>query len=175
MKIKVIGKGYTVSDRVETQIENKLKKINKLFKDDVNVTVHVISETPFKRVEIMIELPKHGFIKVDEKDKDLYAAIDLASDKLAYRLRKYKDKLKDKYKSSDSYIEYEQIESYEEQEDMVINKIKNFPAKPMSPEEAALQMEMVGHDFFVFQNQDTSLVNVIYKRKKGGYGLIITE
>jgi putative sigma-54 modulation protein len=112
-------------------------------------------------------------LRAEEATEDMYASVDKAVDKLNRQIGKYKTKLEKKYKGHDT-IRFEYIPDVEagEKSESKIVKTKRFSIKPMDPEEAVMQMELLGHNFFVFTNGDTEEVNVVYKRKDGDYGLI---
>ncbi|MGN1033312.1 MAG: ribosome hibernation-promoting factor, HPF/YfiA family, partial [Intestinibacter sp.] len=134
-----------------------------------------------QKVEATI-IPINGpIIRAEDSEESLYAAIDVVYDKLNKQLRRYKNKLKGKYQAKgQESIRFQNIETDAKEEqsgefDIVIERHKKFDMKPMSPEEAVLQMELIGHDFYMFRNIDTDEISTVYKRENGGYGLIEHE
>lgn len=174
MKVIVSGRNIDVTDAIRTQIESKLDKFDKFFRSDIEVHATVGSIKGIGSIEITIPLKNGAIIRAEEKDRDLYAALDMAVDKLGKQIKKHKTKLEKQYRSHDT-IKFEAIpnlEAGEEEDSHDIVKTKSFPVKPMAPEEAVLQMELLGHNFFVFLNGETDEVNVVYARKDGKFGLI---
>lgn len=174
MKVIVSGRNIDVTTAIRTQIENKLEKFDKFFKSDVEAHATVGSTKGTGSIEITIPLKNGAIIRAEEQDGDLYAALDMAVDKLSKQIKKHKTKLEKQYRSHDT-IKFDAIPSLDDGEVEVshaIVKNKSFPVKPMGPEEAVLQMELLGHNFFVFLNGDTDEVNVVYARKDGRFGLI---
>ena len=121
-------------------------------------------------------------IRAEDIEENLYAAIDVVYDKLNKQLRKYKKRLQDRHQSNES-IRFDAIEDIEENDyssnednlDIVIKRTKKFGVKPMSPEEAVLQMDLSEHDFYMFRNSESNGISIVYRRKNGGYGLIESE
>ncbi|MBV1818754.1 ribosome-associated translation inhibitor RaiA [Clostridium cochlearium] len=175
MKITVTGKNIEVTNALRNVVEKKLEKLDKYFKPDVEAQVTLSVEKNRQIIEVTI--PFNGVIlRGEEANEDMYASIDLVIDKLERQIRKQKTKLQ-KRMHGDS-LRFQFIPDYEgdkSKEESKIVKTKRFAMKPMSSEEAVLQMELIGHNFFVFENGDTGEVNVIYKRKDGNYGLIEPE
>ncbi|NFO97278.1 ribosome-associated translation inhibitor RaiA [Clostridium botulinum] len=177
MNIKVIGKNIEVTKGLREAVERKLSKLDKYFDPSVKVITTLSVQKSRQIVEVTI--PFNGVIlRAEEANIDMYAAIDLVLEKLERQIRKQKTKL-EKRKHGDA-LKFQFIPEYvpKDAEDNVESKIvktKRFAIKPMSNEEAVLQMELLGHNFFVFRNSDTDEVNVLYKRKDGQYGLIEPE
>lgn len=175
MKITVAGKNIEITNALRNVVENKLEKLNKYFQPDVEAQVTLSVEKSRQIIEVTI--PFNGVIlRGEESTEDMYASIDLVMDKLERQIRKQKTKLQ-KRMHGDS-LRFQFIPDYEGdklKEESKIVKTKRFAIKPMSSEEAVLQMELIGHNFFVFENGDTGEVNVVYKRKDGNYGLIEPE
>ena len=130
-----------------------------------------------------MRLPISGpIIRAEDIEENLYAAIDVVYDKLNKQLRKYKKRLQDRHQSNES-IRFDAIEDIEENDyssnednlDIVIKRTKKFGVKPMSPEEAVLQMDLSEHDFYMFRNSESNGISIVYRRKNGGYGLIESE
>ena len=117
-------------------------------------------------------------IRAEDSEENLYAAIDVVYDKLKKQIRRYKNKLQDRHQSKDESIRFQMdggIEEDDENLDIVIERRKKFDMKPMSPEEAVLQMDLSEHDFYMFRNSESNGISIVYRRKNGGYGLIESE
>jgi len=174
MKIIINGKNVEITEAIKNQIESKLSKFEKYFRSDVEAHATVSMVKDKRTIEITISLKNGAIIRAEESDRDLYAAIDLSIDKLSKQIKKYKTKLEKRYRSHDTikfdFIPNPPESSTEELHEIV--KTKSFPVKPMDPEEAILQMKLLGHNFFVFLNSATDEVNVVYSRKDGKFGLI---
>ena len=172
MKVKVIGKDIKVTKALKEVIEKKLVKLDKYFKPEVeaHITLSVVKNTH----SIEITIPFNGvYLRAEEKNEDMYTALDLILDKLERQIRKQKTRMERKLYGT-SMI-YEKIPNQANYDEAKIVKTKRFAIKPMDPEEAILQMDLIGHNFFVFLNSQTEEVDVVYKRKDGNYGLIEPE
>ena len=176
MKVQISAKNYPMSEKLSKYIEKKLGKLDKYFNEDVtaNVLVSKLRETP--KFEATINA-RQAVFKAEMANDSIYDAVDMATDKLANQMSKLKGKLEARYKENKSlkleFVPAPEAEDYEEE--MTIVRRKQFELVPMVAEEAVLQMEMLGHDFFVFLDMDTDAVSVVYKRKGGEYGLIETD
>lgn len=174
MELNIRGDKVTVTKSIKDYITEKLERLNKYFDNDKNIKASVIIRVKNGEEIIEVTVPTNKFtLRAEEKHSDLYAAIDLVVDKLERQIRKNKTKLNKKYKNIvqlDINTDFEVMD--EEEEDLRIVKRKNIVSKPMDEEEAALQMELLNHDFFVFKNVDEECVSVIYKRKDNDYGII---
>jgi len=175
MKVKVIGKNMEITEALKNIIEKKISKLDKYFNPDVEAQTTLGVQKNRHTIEVTI--PFNGVIlRSEEQNDDMYVSLDLVVDKLERQIRKHKTKLEKR--SHANPLKYQAMPKYEnteEEEDIKIVRTKKFSFKPMSAEEAVLQMELVGHSFFVYMNDDTSEVNVVYKRKDGNYGLIESE
>ncbi len=172
MRVIVSGRNLEVTDALKDSVISKLERFGKYFKDDVEAQATLSVEKNRQIVEITI--PLNGtLLRAEETTEDMYNSIDRAIDKLYRQMEKYKTKLQKKYHGHDT-IRFEHIPSIRKEDEDVtkIVKTKRFAMKPMDAEEAVLQMDLLGHNFFVFSNADTDDVNVVYKRKDGNYGLI---
>lgn len=169
----VVGRNIEVTDALRDTIDKKLSKLDKYFHKEMDATVTLIVEKNRQIVEVMVPLSGR-IIRAEESTDDMYASIDKVIDVLEKQIRKQKEKLKDK-KFNGETIRFENIEPVNDEEEGKIKRVKRFSIKPMSEEEAVLQMELIGHDFFVFRNWETEEINVVYKRKDGHYGLIVPE
>ncbi len=164
-----------VTEALKEVTSKKLRKLDKYFNKDVEGNVVYSVERNWKILEITIDLPG-TILRVEEASDDMYAAIDKAVDVLERQIRKYKTRLQRRQQAGET-IRFENVMPLEEdeREKPRIVRTKRFAMKPMSAEEAVLQMELLGHNFFVFRNADSEEVSVVYKRKDGNYGLIEPE
>ena len=176
MKFNIHGKKLEVTESIKEYIENKIGRLDKYFDNPDNITATVSIKLSGKKQVVEVTINTHSFvIRGEESNNDLYASIDLVSDKIERQIRKNKTRMhkkinKDKIK--DFNLAYE---SEPEEKNDIIVKRKIIETKPMDEEEAILQMELLGHDFFVFKNANTDEFNIIYKRKEGNYGIIETK
>ncbi len=170
MEINVRGKNIDVNPALRQYAEKRLVKLEKYIRHDPCVCQVTFSTKRGKYV-VEVTIPLNGMIlRAEESAQDAFASVDLVSEKLERQLEKYKTRLLKRDKQ-----EIKLSGGQKEPETGKIVKVKRFAMKPMMPEEAALQMELLGHDFFVFPNGETGVVNVIYKRKDGNFGLIEPE
>lgn len=181
MKVTVTGKHVKLTDGIKGYTEDKLKKLGKYLDEDTEVKVTVSAGKNRQKIEVMIPNVNGHTIRVEEEQDNLYPAIDLVCDKLSRQIIKYKDKFKTRVPGNFS-IRYEGIEElaqeldYEvEEPEVVIERRKKFNLKPMSVEEAILQMNLTDHDFYMFKDRESFEICLVYKRKEGGYGLIEQE
>jgi len=178
MKYNIRGDKLEVTDAINSYVESKLDRLNKYFKDE-DILANVLLRVRGNSQIIEVTIPTDKFIlRSEEEDKDLYAAIDLVSDKLERQIRKNKTRLNrqnidNKFKEFN--FDYEMMEEEESSEDEVIVKRKNIEMKPMDEEEAILEMNLLGHEFIVYKDMHTDKICVLYKRKDGNYGLIETK
>ena len=170
MNLVISGKNLDITEGLRSAIEEKIGKLERYFTDTTEVHVTLSTEKNRQKIEITIPM-KGSIIRAEEVSSDMYVSIDLVEEVIERQLRKYKNKLIDKEQNaahlSQSFIEAD--------EDIQIIRSKKFAMKPMDPEEACVQMELIGHNFFVFRNSETDEVNVVYKRKGNTYGLIEPE
>lgn len=190
MKINITGKKIRVTEGMESYIEKKFARLEKYLSPDAELKVTVSANKKEKqKVEVTLDNIYGHIIRAEDVQDDLYVAIDLVCDKLNRQIVKHKSKLKDKKYGSES-IRTDFIDELlsdirsangdvpvEETDDneLVFERKKKFNLRPMSPEEAVLQMNLLGHDFFLFRDQDTFEVCLVYRRGDGGYGLIEQE
>ena len=174
MNLVISGKNLDITEGLRSAIEEKIGKLERYFTDTTEVYVTLSTEKNRQKIEITIPM-KGSIIRAEEVSSDMYVSIDLVEEVIVRQLRKYKNKLIDKEQNaahlSQSFIEADDFED----EDIQIIRSKKFAMKPMDPEEACVQMELIGHNFFVFRNSETDEVNVVYKRKGNTYGLIEPE
>ena len=176
MKFIIVGRNIEVTPGLRAAVEEKIGKLDKYFNPDTEVHVTLSVEKDRQKIEVTIPV-KGSIIRSEQVSNDMYVSIDLVEEIIERQIRRYKKKLIDKKQAaiafSQAFIEDEEDTAYED--DIQIVKTKKFAMKPVNPEEACLQMEMLGHNFFVFLNSETEQVNVVYKRKNGTYGLIEPE
>jgi putative sigma-54 modulation protein len=178
MEIFIRGDKIEVTKAIQDYAKEKLGRINKYIGDSENVraTVVVNVKGHHQKVEVTIPL-KNVILRAEETRDDLYAAIDVVVDKLERQIRKNKTKIQSKKmkdKLSKDFM-FEAIETIEDEKEEKIVKRKKVEVKPMSEEEAILQMELLEHQFYIFKDAETNKVAVVYKRKEGDYGIIESE
>ncbi|ULT56439.1 ribosome-associated translation inhibitor RaiA [Neobacillus drentensis] len=179
MKYNVRGENIEVTPAIREYVEKKISKLERYFTEapDANVNVNLrFNQDKSSKVEVTIPLPQL-VLRAEETNVDMYAAIDLITDKLERQIRKHKTKVNRKFREkgepSFTFAATESPETLDhDEEDLELVRTKRFDLKPMDSEEAILQMNMLGHSFYVFNNSDTNRTNVVYKRKDGRYGLI---
>lgn len=180
MRYNIIGKNIDVWDKTKEAIERKMDRIAKLFPEDTEATITLSVEKQVATVEVTIPMYTR-IARAEVQDADMTAAIDKAVDILEGQVVRYKKRMRTKIRGgAEAYAaEYAAIlipeEDLEGEESVKIEKIKRFDVKPMDAEEAVMEMELIGHSFFVFRNGETDEINVVYKRKNGTYGLIEPE
>lgn len=180
MRYNIIGKNIDVWEKTKEMVVKKMGRVEKLFPADTEATITLSLEKLVSTVEVTIPMNKR-YVRAEVQDADMTAAMDKAVDILEGQVVRYKKRMRTKVRNgADAYAaEYAAIlvpEDDLDDEPMVkIEKIKHFEVKPMDAEEAVMEMELVGHSFFVFRNGETDEVNVVYKRKNGTYGLIEPE
>ena len=181
MRLIIKGKHVDVTDSIEDYIRKKMMKLQKYYDQIMDATATVSTEKNRQIFEVTLQAKK-AIIRAEEESDNMYTSIDRVVEKLERQIIKYKEKLYSKSSGEHNRIrEMITPENYVSKsdalmdEDVRIVKTKKFVIKPMSPEEASLQMELLGHNFYVFNNEGTDQINVIYKRKDGNYGLIEPE
>ena len=169
MKYNIRGNKIDVTAAIEDYIKSKVSKVEKYFNDTAEVKAIISTKGKDQKVEVTIWSGKYN-VRAEEVNEDLYSAVDLVVDKLERQLKKYKDKIQSKKPIKEEYVP--EIEEYFEEEEPEVVRRKEVFLKPVDEEEAITQMELLGHSFFVFKNVETNKINVVYKRKDGGYGII---
>ena len=175
MKVTVIAKNMELTDALKEIVQKKISKLEKYF--EANVEAKATLSVQKNRQIIEVTIPFNGVIlRGEEATSDMYKSLDLVEDKLERQIRKQKTRLSRKHGGSLRFGEINNIDikASEEDEGKLV-KVKKFGVKPMNSEEAILQMDLLGHNFFVYQDADSNKVNVIYKRKDGDYGLLEPE
>ncbi|GKS80778.1 ribosomal subunit interface protein [Ligilactobacillus pabuli] len=178
LKVNVRGENIEVTAALRDYVEKKLTKLEKYFEDTSNSTAHVnlkVYSDKNAKVEVTIPLP-YLVLRAEETSPDMYGSIDLVTDKLERQIRKHKTKINRKsrekgYKGLDFVAQAPETEAPVD-DDIEIVRTKNIALKPMDSEEAVLQMEMLGHNFFIYEDADSEGVNIVYRRRDGRYGLI---
>ena len=174
MKFIIVGKNIEVTPGLRSAVEDKIGKLEKYFTPETEVHVTLSVEKERQKIEVTIPV-KGSIIRSEQVSSDMYVSIDLAEEVIERQLKKYRTKLVSK-KQAEANFQPEFIEADGEDDGEVkIVRTKRFGVKPMYPEDACIQMELSGHDFFVFRNAETDEVNVVYKRKGNTYGLIEPE
>ena len=174
MRITISGRNIELTDGLKAAVEDKIGKLEKYFTPDTDVFVTLSVEKERQKIEVTIPVPGH-IIRSEQVSNDMYVSIDLVEEVIERQLRKYKNKIVDKQQESTNFQKAYLDKDYEEDEEVKIIRTKKFGIKPMYPEDACVQMELLGHNFFVFFNAETEQVNVVYKRKGNTYGLIEPE
>jgi len=175
MNINVRGKQIKVTDALKDYAEKRVSKLEKYSDDFMDVQITLSVEKERQRVEVTA--PLNGFLlRGEEETDDMYSSIDLVVDKLERQMEKYRKRIGKKRlkaaKEEPSFMPEADEELFDK--DSIV-KTKRFPAKLMSVDEAVMQMNLIGHSFYVFINSDTEQMNVVYRRKHGGYGLLEPE
>lgn len=173
MKFNIRGSKAILDESVKNYIETKIGKLDKYFENPDEITANILVKESGIKETIEVTIPiKKAILRAEDSNKDIYAAIDLVLEKLERQIRKNKTKIKHKTNKEniDVFIDFEITE--EEVNNNKIIKRKKVENKPMDEEEAILQMDLLGHDFFIFKNISTDNVAVVYRRKDGDYGII---
>jgi putative sigma-54 modulation protein len=174
MKVTVIAKNMELTEALKEIVQKKISKLEKYFEKDVEAKATLSVQKNRQIIEVTI--PFNGVIlRGEESTSDMYMSLDLVEDKLERQIRKQKTRLSRKHGGSVRFGELNDIDIKVEEDLGKLVKVKKFGVKPMNSEEAILQMDLLGHNFFVFQDSDTNKVNVVYKRKDGDYGLLEPE
>ena len=171
MRITISGKNLDITEGLRSAVEEKLSRLEKYFTPDTIVNV---TKKRYQKMEVTIPVKGH-IIRAEQESNDMYVTIDLVEEIIEAQLKKYRQKLISQQQGGGSFKqEFIDSEATEEEEIQIIRS-KKFGMKPMFPEDACIQMELLGHTFYVFRNAETDEVNVVYKRKDGNYGLIEAE
>ena len=175
MRFIISGKNIDVTEGLRSTIEQKLGKLERYFTPETEIIVTLSVEKERQKIEVTIPV-KGNIIRSEQVSDDMYVSIDLVEEVIERQLRKYKNKLIDKHQEGGSFqSKFMEEEADVDDGEIKIVRTKRFGMKPMFPEDACVQMELLGHNFFVFSNAETDEVNVVYKRKDGAYGLIEPE
>lgn len=176
MNFIISGKNIDVTPGLRDTIEQKLGKLERYFTPETEIIVTLSVEKERQKIEVTIPV-KGNIIRSEQVSSDMYVSIDLVEEVIERQLRKYKNKLVARHQGGGNFKqEFFESSSDEVHDDEIkIIRTKRFGIKPMFPEDACIQMELLGHDFYVFSNAETDEVNVVYKRKNNTYGLIEPE
>ena len=172
MKFIISGRNIDITDGLRTAVEDKLGKLERYFTADTEIIVTLSVEKERQKIEVTIPV-KGNIIRSEQVSNDMYVSIDLVEEIIERQLRKYKTKIINKKQNVETFQpEFIEKEYEDDTNEIKIIRTKKFGFKPMYPEDACVQMELLGHNFFVFLNAETEEVNVVYKRKGNTYGLI---
>lgn len=174
MKFIIIGKNIDVTEGLKSAVQDKIGKLEKYFTPETEVYATLSVEKDRQKIEVTIPV-KGSIIRSEQVSNDMYVSIDLVEEIIERQLKKYKNKIVDKQQSSSFFQQAYIDKDYMEDDEVKIVRTKKFDIKPMYAEDACIQMELLGHSFYVFCNAETDQVNVVYKRKGNTYGLIEPE
>ena len=176
MNFIISGKNIEVTPGLKDSVTSKLGKLERYFTPDTEIIVTLSVEKDRQKIEVTIPV-KGDIIRSEQTSTDMYVSIDLVEEVIERQLRKYKNKLIARHQEGSAFKQefFEEEPAIDSNDEIQIVPTKKFGIKPMFPEDACVQMELLGHDFFVFSNAETEEVNVVYKRKNGTFGLIEPE
>ena len=174
MEFNILGKNIEVTDGIREHVEDKLGKLEKYFAPETRVNVTLSVEKDRHKIEVTIPV-KGNIIRSEQVSNDLYVSIDLVEEVIERQLKKYKNKIVSKERNAGAFRQEYIEKDFADDDEIKIIREKKFDIKPMYPEDACVQMELLGHSFFVFNNTETDQINVVYKRKGNTYGLIEPE
>ena len=174
MKFIITGRNIDVTPGLKSAVEDKIGKLEKYFTPETEVHVTLSVEKDRQKIEVTIPV-KGTVIRSEQVSSDMYVSIDLEEEIIERQLKKYKNKLIERQQGSNFFKQEFIDKEYTEDDEVTIVRTKKFDIKPMYAEDACIQMELTGHNFFVFCNAETDQVNVVYKRKGNTYGLIEPE
>lgn len=176
MNFIISGKNIEITQGLRDTIEHKLGKLERYFTPDTEIIVTLSVEKDRQKIEVTIPV-KGDIIRSEQVSTDMYVSIDLVEEVIERQLRKYKNKLVSRHQAGGNFNQafMESEDEVADTNEIRIVRTKRFGVKPMFPEDACMQMDLLGHNFFVFSNAETEEVNVVYKRKDGSFGLIEPE
>ena len=174
MRFIITGRNIDITEGLNAEVEEKLGKLDRFFAVETEVNVTLSVEKERQKIEVTIPV-KGNIIRSEQVSSDMYVSIDLVEEVIERQLKRYKNKIVDKQQNASEFAPEYIEKEYEDEEEIKIIRSKRFGIKPMVPEEACVQMELLGHNFFVFLNAETNEVNVVYKRKGNTFGLIEPE
>ena len=176
MNFIISGKNIEVTPGLKDSVTSKLGKLERYFTPDTEIIVTLSVEKDRQKIEVTIPV-KGDIIRSEQTSTDMYVSIDLVEEVIERQLRKYKHNLIARHQEGSAFKQefFEEEPAIDSNDEIQIVRTKKFGIKPMFPEDACVQMELLGHDFFVFSNAETEEVNVVYKRKNGTFGLIEPE
>ena len=170
MRFIITGRNIDITEGLKAAVEEKLGKLDRFFAPETEVNVTLSVEKERQKIEVTIPV-KGNIIRSEQVSSDMYVSIDLVEEVIERQLKKYKNKIVDKQQNAAAFAQEFVDKDYDDDEVKII-RTKRFGIKPMDPEEACVQMELLGHNFYVFFNAETEEVNVVYKRKGNTFGLI---
>ena len=176
MKFIIIGKNIDVTPGLREAVESKLGKLERYFTPNTEIHVTLSVQKGHQKIEVTIPV-KGGLVRSEQESSDMYVSIDLVEEVIERQLRKYKNKLVAREQEGGNFKQefFEEDDKIEDAGYIKIVRTKKYGFKPMYPEDACVQMELLGHDFYVFCNAESDEVNVVYRRKNGTFGLIEPE
>ena len=182
LRFNIRGENIEVTPAIREYVEAKVEKVERYFNEDVNAKANVnLKVYNDKQTKVEVTIPmKNVTLRAEERHNDMYAAVDLIVDKLERQIRKHKTKVNRKFREREGAGVYfanvtKNGAEVEQEEEFQIVRTKQFDLKPMDQEEAILQMNMLGHDFYIYTDAETDSTNIVYKRQDGKYGLIETN
>ena len=174
MKFIIIGRNIDIIEGLKSAVQEKLGKLERYFTPETEIHVTLSVEKDRQKIEVTIPV-KGNIIRSEQVSSDMYVSIDLVEEVIERQLRKYKTKIVNQQQAGGNFQKEFVEDEFLEDEEVNIIRTKKFGIKPMYPEDACVQMELLGHNFYVFRNAETDEVNVVYKRKGNTYGLIEPE
>ena len=174
MKFIIIGRNIDITEGLKSAVQEKLGKLERYFTPETEIHVTLSVEKDRQKIEVTIPV-KGNIIRSEQGSSDMYVSIDLVEEVIERQLRKYKTKIVNQQQAGGNFQKEFVEDEFLEDEEVNIIRTKKFGIKPMYPEDACVQMELLGHNFYVFRNAETDEVNVVYKRKGNTYGLIEPE
>ena len=174
MKFIIIGRNIDITEGLKSAVQEKLGKLERYFTPETEIHVTLSVEKDRQKIEVTIPV-KGNIIRSEQVSSDMYVSIDLVEEVIERQLRKYKTKIVNQQQAGGNFQKEFVEDEFLEDEEVKIIRTKKFGIKPMDPDDACVQMELLGHNFYVFRNAETDEVNVVYKRKGNTYGLIEPE
>ena len=174
MKFIIIGRNIDITEGLKSAVQEKLGKLERYFTPETEIHVTLSVEKDRQKIEVTIPV-KGNIIRSEQVSSDMYVSIDLVEEVIERQLRKYKTKIVNQQQAGGNFQKEFVEDEFLEDEEVNIIRTKKFGIKPMYPEDACVQMELLGHNFYVFRNAETDEVNVVYKGKGNTYGLIEPE
>ena len=182
LNFNIRGENIEVTPAIRDHVESKIEKIERYFNGDLNANANVNLKVYNGKAKVEVTIPMKNFtLRAEERHDDMYAAVDLIVDKLERQIRKHKTKVNRKFRDREGVGLYFAAASQAEpvtessEEEYTIVRTKQFDLKPMDQEEAILQMNMLGHDFYIYTDAESDSTSIVYKRRDGKYGLIETN
>ena len=171
MRITITGKNLTVTEDLKNRIEKKLGKMDRYFRQEVDATVRLTQEKNLRYIAEITITVGGIMLRAEETSDDIIKSADRAVDKIERQIRRHRTKL-EKRLHEEVVIQAEETENSVEEESQELVRVKRFEMKPMTVEDAILHMDMLGHSFFLFQNSETGITSVVYRRNDGNIGML---